>query len=302
VDSRGPSRRTFAQFEISFEPSASLADVDLHLRRLLDLITFLTAKANYFHRVALSIESKDRTHVEVSGRSSRYRLGREAKVQPFFEMLLGSHHRDIATLEAIIPAWFSLQERLGRATDWIFSWYYDAEADVSVQRQFLAAAQALEAVHDQLNPVDPEIGNRAAALAATVTVGDDFSTHASEVRRLVRRQMFGVSLSARLRSVVKSLEGFSEPLVPDAHAFAERCAQLRNYYAHWSDPRNTIVEPSLEEVVSLTLRLRLLFEAYLLNQMGIEPGDIALLSANRPAFTRAVRLMRFVADQAPGTK
>ncbi len=285
-DSRGTRETRYAQLGIQFDPPASLPDVDRRLQQILRMLTFVTARANYYQRFTLSTGNRNTLGLEVSGRSSFYRLGQEAEVQPFPNMLLDMHRQSF-DFGDFVPSWIELDDRLGRSAPWIFAAYYDDDA--SIEERFQSAAQALEAAHEQLTPADPSRAKRARAVADALELKGEFTQHLKTVKGLVRSMLFQERLEQRYRAVLERVNEFAIALVPDQAAFALRCAALRNYYAHWSDPRKPIVIPDVDDLWDLAQRLKLILEAYLLSHLGYEPADVLSMNLNRPAFIAATR-------------
>lgn len=247
-DARGTSPTRYAQMRLAFDRPRGLKSVDLYLKWLLDMVTFLTARPNYFQRVTFGKPTK-RLAFEVSGRSRHYHIGVEAAVHHWTGMLLSTHEEKFEFAE-FVPAWFALEARLGRASDWIFSSYYDE--GVAAEEQFLHAAQSLEAGHHQIT---------------------------SASRRTLRQ---------RYHDVLREVADFSVDLIPRPEPFISRCVDLRNSYAHWAEPHRKVRPPSVDELASLTVRLKLIFEAYLLLQLGFDASTVRQMSSRRAAYTRAV--------------
>jgi hypothetical protein len=210
-------------------------------------------------------------------------------------------YADCATGEASpLSRWLAGEERLGPIYDLFLVSLFQPR--IFLELQFLSLSQAVESLHSRTFPHYelPRDQHGARIKEIVDTVPEAHRQWVQEKLAYSNKATFRQSITELLRTLPDELRR----AIGDEEAFAKKVHRTRNYLTHW-DPDLERDAARGEELIRLKMALKVVLEALLLNELGFDKSQVALLIERNEHYKRNVNFAFFrraeaaVADKAP---
>lgn len=196
--------------------------------------------------------------------------------------------KDIADkFELLLRNWFNKTDKLGPVYDLYFGALYNPH--MYLQQRFLSLVQALESYHRRLmrtyELVEEDHRKRMEAILAS----------APEAHRdwLASRLKYAnePTLRVRLHEIFAKCSFIMSKIVAKEDAFIEKVVATRHYLTHF-DPELEDRSAKDDALHYVTEKLRVMMEACLLEEIGLEPDVIESFFSKSIGFQRRLRSLK----------
>lgn len=182
---------------------------------------------------------------------------------------LVSPHKFPGGWKALIPEWLRVREALGDLS----GLYFGAEFAPApfVETRFLMIVQAVEGYHRRSKEFSSDLFPRLEHRKRKQAILESAPREHREWLKTALHRSNQPSLRGRLLDLAQTTQLTLKEIIPSPEAFASRCAELRNHYAHMIEIQD---RPDGLELLRLGMKLRWVFKVRILMDLGLSTTTI----------------------------